>query len=127
MIFRGVPNGLAGRQAGGVTGSENESVGPAAQPPAAAPTSSGRETPRRKTVSACGWCTLSGATGYLLGGPMVAAAGLVIAGLAVCAIIFVLRPVLFNGTDPRSPFVRFMLLICVLIGRKPGDYLPPDP
>jgi len=44
----------------------------------------------------------------------------------VCAAA-VLRPVLLDGSDPRSPFVRFMLLVCVLIGRPPADYLPPDP
>jgi hypothetical protein len=63
----------------------------------------------------------------VLGGPAVAVAGLAAAAVAAFTIVFVLRPVLFSGTDPRSPFVRFMLLICVLIGRPPGEYLPPDP
>jgi hypothetical protein len=44
---------------------------------------------------------------------------------AVCAVA-VLRPVLLGDSDPRSPFVRFMLLVCVLLGRPPGDYLPPE-
>jgi len=40
----------------------------------------------------------------VLGGPAVAAAAVV-----VCAIVVVLWSVLFGGSDPRSPFVRFML------------------
>jgi hypothetical protein len=47
------------------------------------------------------------------------------AALAAC-VITVLRPVLLGDSDPRSPFVRFMLLICVLTGRPPDDYLPPE-
>ena len=30
-----------------------------------------------------------------------------------------------GGHDPRSPFVRLMLILCVITGRRPGDYLPP--
>jgi hypothetical protein len=46
--------------------------------------------------------------------------------IAVCAVI-VLRSVLLSSSDPRSPFVRFMLLACLLTGRSPGDHLPRDP
>jgi hypothetical protein len=59
--------------------------------------------------------------GYLPGGPAAAAAGLAAAAKAVSAIIVVLRSVLFGSSDPRSSFVRFMLLTCVLTGRPPGD------
>jgi hypothetical protein len=48
--------------------------------------------------------------------PQVAAAGLAAAAVMACAIVVVLRSVLFGGSDPRSPFVRFMLLTCVLTG-----------
>jgi hypothetical protein len=78
-------------------------------------------------VSAGGWCTVGSAVGYALGGPAVVAAGLAAVAVVACAIVVVLRSVLFGGSDPRSPFVRFMLLTCVLTGRSPGDYLPPDP
>jgi hypothetical protein len=61
-----------------------------------------------------------------LHGPVAAAVALAAVVLAVCAVA-VLRPVLLGDSDPRSPFVRFMLLVCVLIGRPPGDYLPPEP
>lgn len=52
-----------------------------------------------------------------------AAALLAAAAVVACAIVVVLRSVLFGGSDPRSPFVRFMLLTCVLTGRPPGDCL----
>ena len=46
--------------------------------------------------------------------------------IVACAAV-VLGAVLLGGRDHRSPFVRFMLLVCVLTGRPPGDYLPPGP
>jgi hypothetical protein len=101
-----------------------EPADPAARPPAA-DGSSPRARPGRGTVAAHGWCTFGGAAGYVLRGPAVAAAGLAAAVLVACAIV-VLRSVLLGGSDPRSPFVRFMLLTCVLTGRPPGDFLPPD-
>jgi hypothetical protein len=55
-----------------------------------------------------------------------AAAGLAAAVMVACAIA-VLWSVLVDRRDPRSPFVRFMLLTCVLTGRPPRDYLLPDP
>jgi hypothetical protein len=71
-------------------------------------------------------------TGYVVGGGCacvlqdraVAAAGLAVAVVIVAA---GLGAVLLGGADQRSPFVRFMLLVCVLIGRPPGAYLPPGP
>jgi hypothetical protein len=77
-------------------------------------------------VAVSGWCGSASAVGYLLHGPMAAAVALAAVVLAVCAVA-VLRPVLLGDSDPRSPFVRFMLLVCVLIGRPPGDYLPSEP
>jgi hypothetical protein len=64
--------------------------------------------------------------GDVLRGPAVAAAGLAAAVVVACAVIM-LRSVLLGGGDPRSPFVRFMPLTCLLTGRPPGDYLPPGP
>jgi hypothetical protein len=61
-----------------------------------------------------------GIVGYVLGGPVVAAAGLI----AGAAVVVMLSAVL-GGHDPRSPFVRLMLIVCVITGRRPGDYLPP--
>jgi len=55
-----------------------------------------------------------------------AAAGLAAAVVVACTIV-ALRSVLLGDSYPRSPFVRFMLLTCVLTGRPPGDYLPSDP
>ena len=94
--------------------------------PTAAGVGSAKTRVARAAAAACGWCTFGGAAGYALGGPAMAAAALAAAVIAVCAVI-VLRSVLLGGSDPRSPFVRFMLLTCVLTGRPPGDYLPPDP
>jgi hypothetical protein len=81
--------------------------------------------PARRAAAVCGWCSSASAVGYLFHGPVAAAVVLTIAVLAICAVA-VLRPVLLGDSDPRSPFVRFMLLVCVLIGRPPGDYLPPE-
>ena len=78
----------------------------------------------RRAVSVCGWCTIGSGAGYVLRGPVIAAVVLAIAALLVCAIA-ILQSVLFSGSDPRSPFVRFMLLTCLLMGRQPEEYLPP--
>ena len=56
--------------------------------------------------------------------PVVAAAGLIAATVVVAAVVVMLSAVL-GGHDPRSPFVRLMLIVCVITGRRPGDYLPP--
>jgi hypothetical protein len=79
-----------------------------------------------RAVAVSGWCGSASAVGYLLHGPLAAAVALAAVVLAVCAVA-VLRPVLLGDSDPRSPFVRFMLLVCVLMGRPPGDYLPSEP
>jgi len=61
----------------------------------------------------------------VLGGPMVAAAGLIAATVVGAAVVVMLSAML-GGHDPRSPFVRLMLIVCVITGRRPRDYLPPD-
>jgi hypothetical protein len=38
----------------------------------------------------------------------------------------VMLSAMLGGHDPRSPFVRLMLIVCVITGRRPRDYLPPD-
>lgn len=85
-----------------------------------------RSRPVRRAVAVSGWCGSASLAGYLLHGPVAAAVALAAVMAAVCAVA-VLRPVLLGDSDPRSPFVRFMLLVCVLLGRPPGDYLPPEP
>ncbi len=62
--------------------------------------------------------------GYVLGGPVVSAPGLIAATVAGTAVVGMLSAVL-GGHDPRSPFVHLMLIVCVITGRRPGDYLPP--
>jgi hypothetical protein len=59
----------------------------------------------------------------VLGGPVVAAAELIAAIVAGAAVVVMLSAML-GGHDPRSPFVRLMLIVCVITGRRPGDYLP---
>jgi hypothetical protein len=76
-------------------------------------------------VAVGGWCGSASTVGYLLHGPAVAAVALITVVVAVSALAL-LRPVLLSDSDPRSPFVRFMLLVCVLIGRPPSEYLPPE-
>jgi hypothetical protein len=80
----------------------------------------------RRALAVSGWCSSASAVGYLLHGPVAAAVALAAVVLVVC-VAAVLQPVLLDDSDPRSPFVRFMLLVCVLIGRPPGDYLPSEP
>jgi hypothetical protein len=43
----------------------------------------------------------------------------------VAAAVAVVLVAMLGGRDSRSPFVRLMLTICVITGRRPGDYLPP--
>jgi xanthosine utilization system XapX-like protein len=58
--------------------------------------------------------------------PVVAAAGLIAATVMGAAVVVMLSAVL-GGHDPRSPFVRHMLIVCVITGRRPGDYAPDEP
>jgi hypothetical protein len=64
--------------------------------------------------------------GYALHGPA-AATVLAVVVTVTFAVALVVRSVLLSGSDERSPFVRFMLLSCLLTGRPPADYLPPAP
>jgi hypothetical protein len=65
-----------------------------------------------------------GSVGYVPGGPVVAAAALIAAPVVGAAVVVMLSA-MHCGHDPRSPFVRLMLIVCVITGRRPGDYLPP--
>jgi hypothetical protein len=69
------------------------------------------------------WCATGCSIGYALGGPVVAIAGL-IAVAVVGAALAVMLSAMLGGRDPRTPFVRLMLVICVITGRRPGEYLP---
>jgi hypothetical protein len=79
---------------------------------------------RMRSALAAAGCATGGSIGYVVGGPVVAAAGL-IAAVGLGAAITVTLWAMFGGHDPRSPFVRLMLIICVITGRRPEDYLPP--
>jgi hypothetical protein len=112
-----------------VTNSGTESGVNAAVPPPATTTACGvvRAGRARTTVTAWAGCALGGGAGYVLRDRAAAAAGLAIAvTIAGCAAV-VLGAVLLGGRECRSPFVRFMLLVCVLTGRPPTEYLPPGP
>jgi len=54
---------------------------------------------------------------------VLAAAGFMAVVLLGAAIAIVLSAML-GRSDLRSPFERLMLLICVVTGRRPRDYLP---
>jgi hypothetical protein len=82
------------------------------------------ESPRRRPLVAVGGVAAAvGSVGYMHGGPVLAA------GLLTVAIVFVVLAVVLSAMlsrrDPRSPFVRLMLMICAIMGRAPRDYLPP--
>ena len=81
----------------------------------------------RAAVAAWAWCALGGGAGYVLPDRVAAAAGLAVAVVIVASAAVVLGAVLLGGRERRSPFMRFMLLVCVLTGRPPGEYLPPGP
>lgn len=84
----------------------------------------GRRRKIRDALTAAGGCAVAGSTGYALGGPVIAAAGLLAAAVVGAAVVVMLSAML-GGRDPRSPFDRLMLIICVITGRRPDDYLPP--
>ena len=94
------------------------------QPTAAAGVRAGRV---RAAAAAWTGCAVGGGSAYVLQGRAAAAAGLAVAVVIVACAAAGLGAVLLGGADQRSPFVRFMLLVCVLIGRPPGEYLPPGP
>jgi hypothetical protein len=71
-----------------------------------------------------GVCAAGSSVGYVFGGLVFAAiAFLVIALLGIASAVVL--PALLGRRDPRSPFDRLMLIICVITGRLPRDYLPP--
>lgn len=80
-------------------------------------------------TAAAAWmgCAVGGGSAYVLQDRAVATAGLAGAAVIVACAAAGLGAVLLRGADQRSPFVRLMLLVCVLIGRPPGEYLPPGP
>ncbi len=78
----------------------------------------------RSAAFAAGSCAVGGSVGYAVGGLALVMAGLVtvvVAGGAVAVIVLAM----LGCRDRRSPFERLILLICVITGRKPLDYLPP--
>jgi hypothetical protein len=77
---------------------------------------------RNAVVAACS-CAAGGSAGYALGGPVLAAAGFM-AVVLLCAAIAIVLSAMLGRSDLRSPFERLMLLICVVTGRRPRDYLP---
>jgi hypothetical protein len=81
----------------------------------------------RATAAAWAGCALGGSAACALQDRAAVAAGLAVAALIVACAAVGLGAVLLGGADQRSPFVRFMLLVCVLTGRPPGEYLPPGP
>jgi hypothetical protein len=109
-----------------MTDSGTESGGGAAVPSSATAAGSGRAG-RVRVAAAWAWCALGGGAGYVLRDRAAAVAGLAVAVVIVAGAAVVLGAALLGGRDRRSPFVRFMLLVCVLTGRPPGEYLPPGP
>ena len=83
----------------------------------------------RVRAAAAAWtgCALGGGAAYVLQDRATVAVGLAVAVVIVACAAAGLGAVLLGGADRRSPFVRFMLLVCVLTGRPPGEYLPPGP
>jgi hypothetical protein len=65
----------------------------------------------------------AGTAGYILGGPALALVA-VLAVAVVATVIAIALAAMLGRSDPRSPFVRLMLVICVLKNRPPADYLP---
>jgi hypothetical protein len=96
----------------------------APRPTAAADVRAGRV---RAAVAAWTGCALGGGAAYVLQDRVAVAAGLAVAAVIVACAAAGLGAVLLGGGDQRSPFVRFMLLVCVLTGRPPDEYLPPGP
>ena len=104
-----------------MTDSGTESGGGAAVP---SPTRTAGDVVRagraRAAVAAWAWCALGGGAGDVLRDRAAAAAGLAVAVVIVACAAVVLGAVLLGGRERRSPFVRFMLLVCVLTGLAAG-------
>lgn len=115
--IRGVTNGLGGQQACTVSDSGEE------------PRCRDVATRRRVRETAVAWmgCALGSGAVYVLQDRAAVAAVLAVEAMIVACAAVGLGAVLLGGGDQRSPFVRFMLLVCVLTGRPPSEYLPPGP
>ena len=86
----------------------------------------GRRRTTRNAAAAASASLAGGSAGYAFGGPVLAIfviVTIVAAGVLGIAAAVVLSAVLSNR-DPRSPFERLMLILCVLLSRPPGTYLP---
>jgi hypothetical protein len=67
-----------------------------------------------------------GTAGCTIGGPVLTIVGVltfIAAGVMGIAAAVALSALL-GHRDPRSPFDRVMLILCVILGRSPGTYLP---
>ncbi len=93
----------------------------AVQPRARGP----RRAIRNAVVLGCA-STAGGSAGYAFG-PLLTIFGflaIIVAGIMGAAVAVALQAML-GRRDPRSPFDRLMLILCVILGRSPGTYLPP--
>jgi hypothetical protein len=80
----------------------------------------------RKAVAAFCSCAGAGSIGYALGGPALAVTAF-IAIVVLGAVIAIVLSAMLGSRDPRSPFERVMLIICVFTGSRPRDYLAAPP
>ena len=94
----------------------------AVQPRARGP----RRAIRNAVVVGCAGVA-SGSAGWVFGGPVLAACGiLAVIGAGMLGVVaVVVLSAMLGSRDPRSPFERLMLILCVILGRSPGTYLPP--
>ena len=84
-----------------------------------------RQAIRNAVVVGC-MSVAGGSAGCAIGGPVLAIVGIVTfiaAGIMGIAAAVALSALL-GHRDPRSPFDRVMLILCVILGRSPGMYLP---
>jgi hypothetical protein len=89
-------------------------------------TRAARRAIRSAVVAGC-VSIAGGSAGWMFGGPVLAIVGvlaLIAAGVMGTAAAVALSALL-GRRDPRSPFDRLMLILCVVLGRSPGTYLPP--
>ena len=108
-----------------MTDSGTRSGGAAAPPPPAAADGGSARARRCRAAVVSTWCALGGGGVYLLRDRAAVAAGLAVTTVVVACAAVVVGTVLLGGRERRSPFVRFMLLVCVLTGLPPSEYLPP--
>jgi len=81
-----------------------------------------------RSAFVAGCASIAGsAAGWALGGPALAIAGVLalIAASLIGAAVAAALSALLDRRDPRSPFDRLMLILCVVLGRSPSTYLPP--